>query len=347
MATPTIFDVAHRAGVSKSTVSKVLTDHPHVSAATRARVRAAIAELNYHPNVAARRFQSRTSHLIGLAFPRIGELSVSPAFFSAFLSGAGTVARERHYDLVWLVTLSVDDGHPHAYAQRYLQREVDGMLVANTSEKDPRIAALRQAGCPFVLVGRYSAPDVVTVDVDNVQVGYLATAHLLSLGHRRVALLNGHADLPFCQDRWQGYRQAFAAADLAVDERLVTWTAFSEANGYAMTRQLLGSEHPPTALIWTDPSLQRGGERALELLGVRVPGDVSVVAVVDFAPTGDFPPAVTAVVQPTIQLGHLAAETLLRLIDGAEPNPLRQLLAPHLVPGRGTASGPGEPVAGR
>lgn len=333
---PTIFDVAREAGVSKSTVSKVLTNAPYIRAETRTRVEAAVALLNFQPNVAARRFQSRQSRLVGLVLPNVGEASTPPAFFTAFMRGAGKAAADHHYDLIWLVSISRQVGAAEDYAQTYLRREVDAMVLTNVPLGDPRVAALKQTGCPFVVVGRYDDPDVHTVDVDNLAIGYLATQHLLRLGHRRVALLNGRPHHPFCQDRLAGYTKALSEYGLALDDSLINWLSFREQDGYDATLHLLRGESPPTALIVTDAGLREGCRRALEELRVNTKSPVSVVGVDDFPPLPGRP-ITTVVVQPTAELGVAAVELVLQLIAGPPPPTRQQVLSPMLIEGRGSA----------
>lgn len=336
MVQPTIFDVAQYAGVSKSTVSKVLTQAPHVSGETRARVEAAMVALHYHPNAAARRLQSQKSKLIGLIMPRIGEPPVAAGFFSAFMFGAGGAAARYGYDLVWHVSAQADDTSVDEYARRYLRREVDGLLLANTRLEDPRVAALQASGCPFVIVGRYSDPLVYSVDVDNVAVGSMATRYLLDLGHRRIGLLNGMAELPFCEDREQGYRQALTAFGTVVEPALIYRQRLREDDGYTATRTFLQAEGG-SALIVTDAALRVGCLRALHEQGIPVPAKCSVVGVDDVEPEqGQL--GLTAVVQPTGEMAAIAVETLLQLLRGAPPPVRRRLLPPRLAPGVSTAT---------
>lgn len=340
MSSPTIFDVARRAGVSKSTVSKVLTQAPYVRLETRQRVEAAIAALNYHPNVTARRFQSRRSHLIGLGLPEIGSQPL-PLFYAAFMSGVGVVAAECDYNLVWLLAHDRATEHHDTYAKAYLRREVDGLLLTAIPLSDPRIAALRRTECPFVIVGRYDNPDVYTVDVDNVAVGYLATRHLLSLGHTRIGLLKGHRDQPFSHDRYTGYLQALGERGVAIDDPLVQWPARNEMSGYDATLQMLDA-FAPTAFIATDMGLQASCLRALYDRHRRVPGECSVVGVADVMPdTAE--PTISVVVQPTLELARTAPELLLRLIARMRPEHKQYILSPVFVDGLSTAP----PVADR
>jgi len=340
MSPPTIFDVARRAGVSKSTVSKVLTQTPHVRLETRQRVEAAIADLNYHPSVTARRFQSRRSHLIGLGLPEIGYQPL-PLFYAALMSGVGVVTAECGYNLVWLLANDRATEHHDTYAKAYLRREVDGLLLTAIPLGDPRIAALRRTECPFVIVGRYDNPDVYTVDVDNVAVGYLATRHLLNLGHTRIGLLKGHRDQPFSHDRYTGYLQALRESGVAIDDPLVQWPARNDVSGYAATLQMLDA-FAPTAFIATDMGLQPGCLRALHDRHRRVPTECSVVGVADVMPdTAE--PTISVVVQPTFDLAGMAADLLLRLIAGTRPEHKRYVLSPVFVDGLSTVP----PVADR
>ncbi|HEV7213668.1 MAG TPA: LacI family DNA-binding transcriptional regulator [Chloroflexota bacterium] len=334
MTQPTIFDVAARAGVSKSTVSKVLTRARYVSDDARARVEAAIDELQYHPSAAARRLQSRRSRLLGLIMPRIAEPPIPAGFFSAFMFGAGEAAAMHGYDLVWHVSLHFGGAMADDFARRFLQREVDGLVLANMLLEDPRVAALLKADCPFVLVGRYVDPQVYTVDIDNIAVGRLATDHLLEQGHRRIGLLNGMAELPFCQDRHQGYQAALADSAVQGDPTLVSWQPFRESAGYDAMRRLLAAG--VRAVIVTDAALRAGCLRALHEQGVAVPSQCSVVGIEDVAPDQEqF--GLTAVIQPTGALAAAAVEMVMQMLSGKPPVRRRLLLAPRLFSGASTS----------
>jgi LacI family transcriptional regulator len=335
VAQPTIFDVAARAGVSKSTVSKVLTQARYVSDDARRRVEAAIDELKYHPSAAARRLQSRRSRLLGLIMPRLGQPPIPAGFFSAFMFGAGEAAARHGYDLVWHVSLHFGGVKGDDYARRFLQREVDGLILANMLLEDPRVAALVSVDCPFVLVGRYADPRVYTVDIDNVAVGHLATKHLLEQGHRRIGLLNGVAELPFCQDRHQGYQAALAECGVRDEPALVSWQPFRDSAGYDATCRLLAAG--VRALVVTDAALRAGCLRALQEQGVAVPSQCSVVGIEDVAPD-QVHHGLTAVVQPTGALAAAAVEMVLQILNGAPPAQRRLLLAPRLIPGAAPAS---------
>jgi LacI family transcriptional regulator len=261
--------------------------------------------------------------------PNLEESARLPQFFSAFLSGAGTVAGRHGYDLVWLVSVA-HQGQHDGYARAYLRREVDGLLLTDMLPSDPRVRALQRTECPLVIVGRYDHAEVYTVDVDNLAVGYLATRSLLALGHTRIALLNGQRERLFCQDRYAGFVRALAESGLAVHDEYLSWRPFSEADGYEATRRLLSLRPRPTALIVTDTALQSGCLRALHEAQLHIPEHCSLVGVAN-ALSGSPGPPITAVVQPVADLAAAAAQLLLQLIAGEHPASRHRVLHPLFV----------------
>jgi DNA-binding LacI/PurR family transcriptional regulator len=306
-------DVAVSAGVSVRTVSNVVNGYAHVAPATRARVQQVLDELGYRPNLAARQLRRGRTGMIGVVVPEIA----SP-YFSELAAALVTAATE----LGW--TVLVDETGGDAERERQLldgsgARLVDGLILSPWA-LDPR--TVERPELPVVLLGEQSAPGVLDhVAVDNVAASVEATAHLVSLGRRRIAaiglqphLTNGTAAL-----RQRGYRQALAGAGLAVDAALeVPVPDLHRASGYAAARELLAAR--PDALFCFTDELALGAMRALAEAGLRVPEDVAVIGFDDIEDGRYAVPSLSTVAPAKDEIARLALDRLLlRIADPGEP----------------------------
>lgn len=325
----TMLDVAHRAGVALSTVSATLTGTRPVSAATRARVEAATAQLGYRRNALARGLASRRSRVLALTYP-VGASGLSRTS-AEFVLSAAEVAQERGYQLV-LWPFAVDDADGIVEVAR--QGLADGVLVMEVHADDVRVRALRDAGVPVALIGRTATtpdgePDaeVPTVDVDFARTLVDAVAHLADLGHRRIAFVN-HAGHRLAEGHGPTVRAA-AAYDAAVRERglapVQVYAEESVAGGRAALAGLLDGPGPvPTAVITMNEDATFGVVAEIAARRVAVPADLSVLAVVSSpAVAGQTVPPLTTLHAPGAQLGRAGVDALLALLDtGTVPAPV-------------------------
>src|SRR5690606_32193153 len=210
---PTIKDVAERAGVSPSTVSRVIADHPRISRATKERVRAVMRELNYHPNAVARSLVRRRTQTIGVALSRSAEAALANPFFPEVLRGIGSFARQARYSLT-LTTATTYDEERQQCMELLTQRRVDGLIVLASRIDDPLVDWLADNGYPFVVLGRVPGREVPHVNNDNTAAARRATEHLLEHGHRRIGFVGGPAELIVGVDRGGGYKPAPEAGGL-------------------------------------------------------------------------------------------------------------------------------------
>jgi len=326
---PTIKDVAKRAGVSPSTVSRVIADHPRISRATKERVRAAMRELNYQPNAAARSLVRRRTQTIGVALSRSTEAALANPFFPEVLRGIGAAARLARYSLTLTTATSYDEERQQCM-ELLTQRRVDGLIVLASHTDDPLIDWLDERGHPFVVLGRVPGRDVPHVNNDNVAAAREATQHLLELGHRRIAFVGGPLDFIVTLDRLEGYKQALQEAGLAVDPRLVVTTDFSYEQAYEAARRLLtdsslagapgkgagGVSGRPTAFVAIDDGVALGVLAAAKSLGLRVPEQVSVVGFNDSPVCPHVAPPLTSVFIPVFDMGFAAAQMLCDILAG-------------------------------
>ncbi|MCG0313439.1 MAG: LacI family transcriptional regulator [Calditerricola sp.] len=327
----TIKDVARLAGVSPSTVSRVLANHPKISQETARRVREAMERLGYVPNAAAKSLVSQTTQTLGIILPRAAEeLFVNP-FFPEVLRGISVQAQQAGYDLL-LASGSTDREEREAVARLVLGRRVDGVLLLCSRSGDPVIRFLREQRFPFVLIGRAEddegSGEIVSVDTDNVRAAYDATRHLLEKGHRCIAFISGPQTFVVRQDRLAGYRAALAEADIPVRPEWVIEAPFLQEGGYLALDRLLHMPERPTALVVTDDIIAIGILRRLYQYGWRVPDDLALVSFNNVALAELTTPPLTTVDIDIYRLGTTAISLLLRRITG-EVLPSPRVIVPH------------------
>lgn len=310
---PTLDQVAERAGVGRGTVSRVINGSPQVSEHTRLAVEAAVAELGYVPNLAARALVTRRTDAVALVISESEERVFSEPFFAGVVRGisAGVTAAGRQL----VLALAVDSDRP---LERYLtQQHVDGVLLVSLHGDDPLPELLRARGLPVVLGGRppggYGG---AYVDVDNVGGAQAGVAHLIARGRRRIATISGPQDMGAGQDRLVGYRAALADAGLPEDPALVVEGDFSEVSGLQAMRGLLAGHPDVDGLFAANDLMAIGALRALRDTGRRVPEDVAVVGFDDSPLSRVTDPPLSTVRQPVEEMGREMAEMLVRLISG-------------------------------
>ena len=329
----TLDEVAKYAGVSRSTVSRVINNHPNVSPATRARVEAAIEKCSYRPHAVARSLATNRTNILGMVVPEsITKLFTDP-YFPLMLRGATEACNRRGYHLILsLFTGSVESSVMHDRVAR--SGYLDGVIAANASLDDKLIPSLFEEGVPFVNIGRHPDDRVNYVDVDNTGGARMATEHLIRLGHKRIATISGPLDMTPSQDRLDGFREVMNTYRLSVSDELIAEGDFTEAGGRAAMTQLLGAG--PTAVFAASDSMAIGAIKAVRAAEMRVPEDVAVVGFDDIPSALTIEPELTTVRQPIERIGQLAVETLVSVIEGEaregrRPSTQRFVLPTELV----------------
>ncbi len=321
-----IRDVAQRAGVSVGTVSNVLNDSPRVSADATARVRAAIAELGYVRNEAARQLRAGRSSSVGLVV-----LDVRNPFFTDVARGAEDEAAKLGLSVI-LGNSDEDVRRESAYLDLFEEQRVHGILISPYGDIEPRLAELRRRGTPVVLVDRESRDSgVSSVSVDDTAGGRLAVAHLLSTGRRRIAFAGGPLGVRQISDRLVGARQAIdevAGASLEVIET----AGLTVLEGRRVGEELVARAERPDAVFAANDLVAVGLLQALVMSGaLRVPEDVALIGFddIDFASATVVP--LTSIRQPRHEIGATALRILRE--EAAEPElpPRRIVFQPELV----------------
>ena len=316
---PTITEVAVRAGVSTATVSRVFADADRVSSELRQRVRQASRLLGYQPSRIARNLRVGTTLAVGVVIP-----DIENPFFTGVVRGIENVLHAAGYTLL----LANSDEVP-AREERMLAtlraEGVAGIVFVPIATRRTGYKGLSST-LPIVAVDRLPAGlrvDLVTVD--NVAASRGAVAHLLALGHRDVALIAGPRQHSTAAERQKGYEEALAQAGLSIRPDLVQHGDFREGGGDASMRALLELRHPPTAVFVANNLMTLGALRALHERRQRIPRDVALVGFDDMPWATSLNPPLTAVAQPAHEMGQTAAELLLARI--AEPDrPIRHVV---------------------
>ena len=325
----TMQEVASEAGVSVSTVSKVMNGRYGVSSQTFDHVTTVINRLGYETSLVARSLRNTRTNVIGVL------VADFEPFSTEVLKGAADAIRGTGYELVAYSAGGRPDEHV-GWERRYLSR-VMGTLVDGAVLVTPTVTDVRYDG-PVVAVDPHTgSSSLPTVAADNLQGSRMGVDHLLGLGHRRIGMVTGRADLVSAQLRERGYREAHAAAGVSVDEELLVPGAFDPEQARDAARTLLRRPEPPTAIFAAnDISALSTLEVAAEL-GVHVPAQLSVVGFDNIPESALAHPPLTTVQQPMRQLGHDAIAMLVGLIAGEQPDETHVTLETTLVLRRTTA----------
>jgi len=326
-------DVAARAGVSVKTVSNVINDYPHITARTRAKVEAAIAALDYRPNVSARSLRKGRSDFIALAIPEMA----SPYF--AELGAAVSRAAKRRG-----ITVLIDQTEGEAAAEKLVLdgmrgQLIDGIIFSPITTAPARIGAAGTAK-PLVLLGeRPPGDNFDRVAVDSVQASYDATSHLVAIGRRRIAAI-GVGGTSTGAVRRKGYRKALKAAGLPHDPALeLAGTGYHRPDGAASMRELLALPTPPDAVFCFNDLLALGALRTLADAGLSVPGDVAVVGFDDIEDGRYHSPSLSTISPDKEWLADSAVSLLLERIAGNGEAARRDLTVPHTLEIRESTGG--------
>jgi DNA-binding LacI/PurR family transcriptional regulator len=321
---PTIHDVAARAGVSKSLVSRVFRDSPRVSEASRAAVLRAARELGYRPNAAARTLVRRRSHAVGILVTDLRNL-----FLPELAAGLDPVLEEQGYT-TFVVTGKHEQQTEEAALARLLELRVDGIVCATARLSR---AALGEAARATAIVNLTRTPQVPRIDSvvgDDHRGATLAIEHLVALGHQKIAMI-GDTEERAGADRIRGYRDAMRAADHSENIRVVPG-GFTESGGYQAATALMRRPDRPTALFVASDLAALGALDAALALGVRVPDELSVVGY-DNTPIAALRHiGLSSVDQSAAGIGASAGGTLIHRLAEPERRARRIVIAPTLVP---------------
>jgi LacI family transcriptional regulator len=323
--------IARKAGVSRSTVSRVINDSPNVSEQTRQRVLAIIEQEDFHPNAAARALVRRRTDILGVVIPTSANVFFSDNnYYPLILAGLGDAIRQLDYAmLMWLGEVTHSDQH----LMRKLSNPhlTDGLIFVSLPNDHPLYSKLDRLRQPYVMIDRpFSNLDRSNyVSVDNVRAAEIATGHLIQLGRRRIAHITGMMTISDAHDRLTGYKNALRAAGLPVDYRMIVESVFNYESGYRAMQVLL--PHKPDGLFAANDTAAAGALQAIYEAGLRVPEDISVVGFDDVDIAVKTTPPLTTIRQPVSAKGEAAARLLVDLINGRVSAPQHIILPTELI----------------
>jgi LacI family transcriptional regulator len=340
----TLKELAARAKVHPSTVSRVANKDPNlrIAPATRSRIEALLAETEYQPNAVARGLKLRQTLVLAVVIP-----DITNPFFAAMFRGIEDGATPRGYQ----VLLCNTDGSPERERSHLLSlaaRRVDGVILASTFLKDPSVRWLRHQRTPYVLVNRFSDEDVDPfVGSDDASGATLATRHLIGLGHVRIGHLAGQPTTSTGVLRSKGYEAALAEAGLPADPELLVESGFVEEGGAEAMERLLSLKNPPTAIFAVTDMTAIGAYGVARRRGLRIPEDLAIAGYNDIPLASRLVPGLTTVHVPIHEFGTVAAGMLLEQIETGELTPKRVAFEPRLVVRGSTSLGADEQTGAR
>jgi DNA-binding LacI/PurR family transcriptional regulator len=311
-----IKDIARAADVSHSTVSRALSDSPLVSAETKTRIQRLAEQMGYSPDAQARSLVMGRTQTIGVVVT-----TITDPFIAEIVEAIERTAHDRGYSVI-LASSNAEPEREIAAVEMLHSKRVDGVLVTSS-----RIGALYQdhldrLGVPVVLVNSHSeqsGPYTFAINVDNRHGGWLATDHLIELGHRRIAYVTGPADHSDDLDRLAGYREALRLAGIAFDPTLVVPGTGRAGGGERAWPVLSGLANPPTAIFCYNDMTAIGLLRAVRQASVSVPQDLAVVGFDDIPFASYVQPSLSSVAQPKPEMGRQATEMILALMSSEDP----------------------------
>jgi LacI family transcriptional regulator len=330
--------VARVAGVSYSTVSRVVNGLPNISQATRARVEAAMLELGYTTHLSARALATGRSNQIGLLVQQLED-----PFFLGIIAGADRAVMDAGFDLLLCTTHDRREKET-AYVARLTSGMVDGLLVLMPRSLPDWLDQLVTAHTPFVLIDHDGeAPGADLVNAANEDGSRLATEHLIGLRHRRIAHITGAIQTGSSLSRIGGWRAALEAARIPVREELIVEGDYEEPRGREAALQLLSlpARRRPTAIVASNDRTAMGVYQAAAERGIRIPDELSVVGFDDEPAAARMQPPLTTIRQPTREMGRAGVERLIERMKHPDVAPKRIVLPVELVVRGSTAPRPG------
>lgn len=318
----TIKDVAKLAGVSPSTVTRVIQNSSAISQKTKDSVRKAMVELNYHPNLNARSLVSSYTQVIGLVLPDDSDIFYQNPFFPTALRGISQVAADHNY-AIQISTGKDEEQRLEAISQMVYGRRVDGLIFLYSKPDDPLVQLAIQHHFPFLILGKAASPFISLVDNDNIQAAFEATSYFIQKGYQNLAFVAGNKELVVSQDRYKGYKKALKTYNIPLDDSKVKFSLgfLLEDSSYKVMKKLM--KQKPDAIVTTDTMVAAGILRYLNEINTQLP----IISFDSVKPKL----AIDAYVDVhAMQLGRVACDTLLQIINDSKEN--KQICYRRVIP---------------
>jgi LacI family transcriptional regulator len=326
----TLDDIAKQAGVSRSTVSRVINNHPNVKKEVRERILSVIETNKFHPNAAARTLAMQRSWTIGVILPHSVSVFFTDPYFPHLLKGISRACNQNGFSLA-LFLVSTKEDEENVFSRIGRKGFLDGVIVQSGHHGDQGIIErIHDSDMPMVVVGRpLLVKDVTYIDIDNIKASYLAVNHLIHSGCKRIGTITGPFVSSVGIDRLQGYRQAMIENNLPTDESLIIEGSFTETSGYEAMKALL--PHKPDGVFAASDVMAIGAMSAIEEIHLKIPEDISIVGFDDLPIPGHGGVQLTTIRQNVPEFGMKAVETLIDLIENGKKPPQQIIMETELI----------------
>ncbi|MBN2189846.1 MAG: LacI family DNA-binding transcriptional regulator [Candidatus Aureabacteria bacterium] len=328
----TIRDVAKQAGVSVATVSRAINSSTRnqVREETRRKIFEIIKKCNYSPDQIARSLSTRRTKVLGLCMP-FRASAFSSDYFTGVIIGAIESARKLGYELKIVLLSETTKGLDVSDVSK--ASAIDGALLVGTRIHDELVAVFEKSDIPWILVNNYSEGEEKAnfVDCDNEKGAYNAASYLLGMGHRKIAFIKGPEDSRNANDRFAGYAKALKKNGIKPDKSLIKTGNFTEKEGYLAVRALLSDHSDITAIFCADDEMAVGALQAVKDKGLNCPKDISIIGFDDIRLSRYVDPPLTTVRQPIYEIGKLAAQMLIYIVEGKLQAPVSKILQTELI----------------
>lgn len=313
----TLKDVAKKAGVAPSTVSRVINDSSRISEETKEKVRKIMDEIGYHPNINARNLVKQRSHNLGLVIPYSTEEAFADPFYSEILRGIGVLAHSKGFNLL-LLTSNGEEEEKKTVLNAVRGKQIDGVLLLRSKKEDKLIDELTKINFPFVIVGRPEEKDkYYWVNNDNIAASERVVDYLIEMGHKNIAMIVGDENYIMNEDRLQGYKNSFQKNNLEINEDLIVQSEKIDYQSIYMLSQKMIKEHPEiTAFYGMSDTMSYTIMQAMNDMQMKIPEDVSIVGFNNNPMSKIVSPPLTTVDINIYLLGNKATELLIGVING-------------------------------
>ena len=308
----TIKEISKVAQVSCSTVSRALNNKKGVSTEVRDKIVKIAQDMSYFPHSSAQALVQNRVGVIGVIIPRTSEFTFQSPFYNHVLLGLSDMASRHDYNLM----LNINDRR--SYTSFYYRRQVDGLIVVGNRINDDRTIELEEKGIPAAIVPGFadgSHERIASVNSENFNSTHRAVSHLISLGHRKIAFVLGNMASKYSFERLAAYQKAFQDHGLAYDPSYIAESDFSKSDAYRLMGELLDMEQPPTAVISINDTVTPGVLQQIFSRGLKIPEQISVVAIGCSDMLDLVLPPLTTVRVPAVAIGQTLARVLVQLIE--------------------------------
>ena len=334
----TVNDVAKKAGVSTSTVSRVISDNPRISNSTKEKVLKIMEELGYYPNANARSLARNKTGTIGVIMPTTSEELFLNPFFPEALRGVVKGASNTGYDL--LLSTNTEKDEELKIIQNFIRgSKVDGIILMSSKIDDECINYLRSINFPFSLIGSPHSftEEINHVDNDNFMAAYELTSHLINIGRKTIAMIAGDKSLMVTKKRVEGYRKALLESNLDFQEDLLLMGSFDEETGFKYGKEIADMENRPDGLIITDDLVAFGAVRLFESLNISIPEDIAIASFNNSILSTYSNTPLTSVDIHAVELGRQAMNLLIDTMSSSDKG--KKIVIPYKIYKRKSTEG--------